>query len=491
MEIKTLAKNTAILASPKVIIFAIGLIKSKLIAVFLGTAGFGIISQVNSTVNFIRQSTLSFMPDGMVKLIAKENSLSADKKIIADIIKTYFLMVIPLTLMIISIAVVFADEMTLFILGDLRLKNYYLIGVVSLPLAFAGASLSALLKAFKEIKIIAFADIVKAILSFLAFIPLMYFLKVKGGVIHVTLTFFISTLTLFFFVRKNVFVKHSIRLRDIREAVFSIPYFKELITFIGIGMIAGVFRVFENMASRAIVVNELGIDKIGLYAPIMKWESLFIGFILPAVYTYLYPRLSEAKNDLEIGLVVNDVIRLITFITLPFVLIGIATRKIIIPAFFSREFMEAAIYLPFHFAFLLFAIWATILEQIFAPTGRLKIFLLFLIIVYSISLGLVYFLVPKYGLWGYLIKFTLTPVLNVCIYFFFWNTEISFKLQRKNLVVVLYALMSSFSLVALRTTGNWLQILTAVGLIAAMIGLLSANEKKFLLGKLRSIGRKN
>lgn len=484
MEIKTLAKNTAILATPKILIFFVGILRSKLIAVLLGTTGFGIVNQLTSTINFIRQSTLSFMPDGMVKLIAKERSEDFKRDVIAEIIKTYFMMVIPVMILVVVLSFLFIDQLTIFVLGDLKYKNYLLISLFAIPLSFVTISLRSLLKSFKEIKAIALSQVYIMLINLVVFIPLIYFYKIWGAVVYVTLSFIVVLFVTFFIVKKNVFTKYNISIKSIKKSAFSKVYSKELLAFIGVGMIAGTFRVIENMGSRAIVVNELGIDKIGVYAPITKWQALFLGFILPSVYTYLYPRLSEAKSDSEITSVINDVIRMITFLTLPFVIIGITTREWIIPLFYSQEFSEAAIYLPFHFAFLLMAVWTTIFEQIFAPTGRLKIFLFFVVVISMISLSLVYFFVPRVGLYGYMLRFTITPFLFIITFFIYWKNEISFKLKKENILIIFYSILSVSVLVICRNTNNYLQVLLGFILIGSMVFIIKPKEKIFLVNKL-------
>jgi PST family polysaccharide transporter len=490
MELKTLAKNSAILASPKVLNFFVGILRSKLIAIFLGTTGFGIIDQLTSTVNLIRRSTLSFLPDGMVKLIAEERAGGFDKGVIAEIIKTFLLMVIPLMIIVPVVSFIFADEITLFILGDLKYKKYFLIALISLPISFFGVSFRSMLKAFKEIKSFALAEVYIMIINLIFFIPLIYFYGVLGGVVYVTLSFFVSFSVVIYLVNKNVFHKYGITIKSIRDAVFSTKYFKEMLAFIGVGMIAGSFRVFENMATRAIVVNELGIDKIGIYGPIMKWQALFMGFILPSIFTYLYPRLSEINNDNEkiIG-VTNDVLRMISFLAIPFVIIGISTREIIIPLFYSNDFIEAATYLPFHFSFIFLALWATIFEQIFAPTGRLRVFLVFSVIITAISLFLVYYYVPQYGLYGYMLRYTVTPMLSFLVYFVYWRKEIHFRIKKGNLILIGYALLAVSILLIVRNTATWVQILLGAMLLAGSIFLTEKRERDFIMNKISTILR--
>ena len=486
MEIKTLAKNTVILASPKVLKFFVGLLKTKVIAIFLGVTGLGIIDQLSNTIFQIRRLTLSFLPDGMVKLIAQQNAEEINLGKIASIIKTYFIMIIPLIFFMTFLGYLFAEEITVFIFGDIKYKIYFLIGFTALPITILSASFRAFLKAYKEIKSFAFAEFIIIIINLILFVPLVYYYKVMGGVIYTTLSFFVTFIVIFYVVRKNVFQKYNITYSSVKEAVFSKKYYKELMAFIGVGVVAGSFRVFEIVATRAIVVTDLGIDKLGVYNPITKWGSLFIGFILPSIFTYLYPRLSEAKDNKDIISVVNDVIRLLTFVILPFIIIGISTRQWIIPLFYSKDFMEATVYLPYHFSALLIVVWSTIFEQIFAPTGRLRVFLIFVIVINTISLALVYYLVPIVGLYGYMARFTVVPLLTLIIYGLFWKREIKFSLKMENIKVVLYALLCCIVLLLMKDTNVYLQLLSIV-LIFPMLLLLNEKEKGFLLKKIKKI----
>lgn len=484
MEIKTLAKNTMILASPKVLKFLVGIIRSKLIAVFLGTEGMGIINQLQTTIRQISTFTLSSLPQGMVKLIAKENSVGGNYEKITGIIKMYLVIVIPLTVFVTILGYYYASEITLYVFGDIKYKLYFQIGYIAVPMSILSSSSISLLQAYKEIKSIAKSGIVIILINFVLFIPLIYFYKITGGIIYVTLSFFTTFLVFHYFTKKNVLEKHDITIQNLKKAVLSKIYFKELISFMGFGLVAGTYYIFTEITARAIVVNELGIDKLGVYAPIRTWSSLFVGFILPSLNTYLFPRISEAKDDVDITGVVNDVIRLTTFVTLPFIIIGISIRQWIIPFFYSVDFIEANIYLPYHFAGLMFMIWTFAFTYIFAPTGRLKIFLVFAIIVHSTSLALVYFLVPEFGLFGYMAKFTITPIVSLIIYFIYWSKEIKFKLKPENIKIILYSLFSITFLLLLQNNNGYLQLL-AVSLLVFELFLLKKEEKEYLIKKIR------
>lgn len=484
MEIKKLAKNTLILASPNVLKFIIGVVRSKLIAVFLGVTGAGIINQLQSTIQQIATFTLSSLPEGMVKLIAQENGIEFNISKISSIIKTYILIIIPVTSTVTILGYVYSNEITLYIFGDLKYKLYFLIGFVALPVSILSTSNVSLLTAFKEIKSIALSNVLVLIINFILFIPLIYFFEILGAVIYVTISFFVSLFIFSFYSYKNVLKKNNIKLGDIFHGIFSKFYFKELISFMSFGLVAGTYYIFTEITTRAIVVQELGITKLGIYAPITAWAGLFVGFILPSLTTYLFPRISESKDNNEIINVINDVIRLMTFVTLPFIIVGITIRELIIPLFYSIDFIEASIYLPYHFAAILFTIWTFAFSQIFAPTGRLKSFLILAIIIHSLSLGLVYFLVPEFGLYGYLAKFTITPIFSTLLYSIYWSIKIKFKLKLGNILIVAYSLLCVFSLLLMQNNGVYLYIL-ATALLIVLLLFLNKQEKVYLLKKIR------
>jgi len=484
MELKILAKNTLMLASPKVLKFLIGIVRTKLIALFLGITGTGIVNQLQMTINEISAFTLTSLPEGMVKLIAQQNSINIDIEKTASIIKTYLMLLIPITIVITVLGYVFASEMTMYIFGDLKYKLYFQIGFIALPISIFSTTSYALLNAHKEIKSMALSEVAIIILNLIIFIPLIYFYRLTGGVVYVTLSFIVTFSVYAYFVRKNVFVKLNLSFTLIKKALYSSEYLKVLLGFISFGIIGGTYYIFTEITIRAIVVSELGIDKLGIYAPITAWSSLFVGFIFPALRTYLFPRLSEAKSDGEINAVLNDVFRLMTFVTLPFIIVGISIRDWIIPLFYSQEFMEASIYLPFHFAAILLTVWIYPFSQVFAPTGRLKIYLILGIIGETTSLGLVYFLVPKFGLYGYLAKFTIAPFFVLLTYSIYFTVAIKFKLKKENMNIIIYSTLSVLLLLLFRNLQIYLQILGA-GLLFSIVFLLKKQELDFLLNKIR------
>ncbi len=450
MELKIIAKNTVILSAPKVLKFFVGLIRAKIIAIFLGTGGAGIIAQLQNIIQNISRFTTAGMPDGMVKQIASANANNAKKTEICSIIKTYALTVGTLTIIVYVLGFYFAKSLTQFVFGNIKYYNYFLIGFTALPIIILSSSSFAIIKAYKRIKSLMFAELIIIIANFIIFIFLIYFFQLTGAVFYVTLSFLTTFLVYRYIASNKILKKTGITLKDIIQANFTKLHFKVLMTFLGATLSAGVYEIFVDITTRSIVVNNIGVDKIGIYSSIITWGGLFMGFILPSLTTYLFPRLSEAKSNDEIVSLVNDVFRLMTFAVLPFILIAITTRNFIIPLFYSEEFVEAGIYLPFHFIGLFFTVWNFTFAQIFAPTGRIKYFVPIILFNNTLTLCLVYYLVPLYGLWGWTARFFITPIVAQFIYYFYWHKIIHFRFSKENYRLLAFVIFNSILMLFFR-----------------------------------------
>ncbi|HAF30845.1 MAG TPA: hypothetical protein DCG75_17535 [Bacteroidales bacterium] len=485
MELKKIIKNTSYLATSKVVQFIIGVVKSKLGALFLGTTGIGIYNQVNYLTNMISQITLLSMNDGLVKQIAQNKEAPNFKETLKGLIKSYSILIIFSILLAFIVCIIFAKPLTIFFLGDYKYLDYYLWGIGSVPILIINSLSFALLKSHKATKAISRANIFSAIFSLCFFIPLVYFFSIKGAVISVAINFAIVLYINNYQARKLIINKVGIQFKELFTAKTEKKYSKELLTFALYGATSGLIYVGAESVSRSIVVNTIGIDKLGLYSPIAAWSGLLTGFILPAVQVYLYPRYSECKSNKEIAAILNDYLYLITFLIIPFVFIAIPFKDILIPLFYSKDFSEAGKYLPWHFIGIMFYMWWYILAIVLTPTGRIKIHGVFVTIMSIINVAIVYFLVPQLGLYGWMLKFIISPILFLFVYFFYLRAKISLVISTKNLMLMSYSIIFALFLIALNnfTVKYFLSFI----FIGFSFLFLSKHEKEILFTKISQI----
>ena len=220
---------------------------------------------------------------------------------------------------------------------------------------------------------------------------------------------------------------------------------------------------------------------------------MFTGFILPSVSTYLYPRFSEAKSDEEVSGVLNDVLRLVSFLMIPVLFLSIPIRYQIILLFYSKEFISAGIYLPWHFIGILFYLWMFALRAVLTPTGRIKTHGVTMVVMSLLDFGIVYFLVPCFGLYGWMLKFIVSPVLFFIFFYFYIRKLINFRIEKRNKYIMIYLLVISLLIIAVDNyliSDYRINLLIGVFLTGISFWFLSSSERNFLINKLKT-GRKN
>lgn len=487
MELKKIVKSTSFLVLSKVFQFIIGIVRSKLAAVYIGTTGIGVFTQVNYLVNMISNTALLSMNDGLVKQIAQNKTDPKFREILRSIFKSYSVLILITTLIAVLLGIVFSKQLTIFFLGDVKYEVYYLIGLSCLPVTMANSISFALLKSHKATRYISRSNIASSVITVIIFVPLILLFKTTGAVISVAVNYLVLLIINNYQARKHILNEIGIRFIHLFNGKTNKSHTKELLNFAIFGATSGFILIVSESICRSIVVNKLGIEKLGVYSPITSWGNLFQGFILTSLSIYLFPRISEAKDNREISGIINDFFRLITFVILPFIIIAIPIRRIIIPIFYSGAFIEASIYLPWHFIGLMFYSWFYILTQVMTPIGKIKQHGILTIGFSIFNILVVYFFTSKFGLYGWMLKFIFGPVVFFIIYLLFINKAIKFKIHKSNVILMSYAITMTFVIIMLDNMN--IRYIFAIGVVLLLVFFLKPSEKALISAKIKAMHR--
>lgn len=491
MEMSNLFKNTFYLLITRVIKFFVGFIRTKLVAVYLGTYGTGIIAQINQLTELMARFTVSGMSDGLVKEIAESDKNDEKyRETISASIKTYMSIILVSIIIVISLAFLFKKKLTDYFFGDINFTKYFLIGVMTFPILVINGISFAVLRSFKQIKYIARSELIGLILNLIIFVPLIYFWRLFGAAIYIAIAYITILLLNQYYANTIVLKNINLSIKDVFKAKVSRKIVKDLFVFAGFGMTAGLTLIATDSITRSTIVNKLGIEHIGIYSPVMIWTSLFVGLILPSIYTYLYPRYCECKSDNELVVVMNDSLRFVTILMIPFILISVPVRYQIISAFYSKQFLEAGLYLPWHLLGTLFYMWMYVFDQAMKPTGRIKTGGVIIILMCLIDISVVYLLVPKLGLYAFMLKYLISPVIIFVLYMIYWKHAIEYKPEMKNIILMSYIILAFMILMVVEKylTSNYkINLVLGIALSGLSILLLSKEEKTHLINKIKTV----
>lgn len=493
MEFKTLLKNTSFLAGTRVVQFLTGLVRTKLIAYYLGTLGAGLIGQLTFLTQKMSQFTLLSMSEAVVKQISENKTSPRSVQLINSAYKSYFLLLALFMVFSCLSLHLLSEYLTIYVFGDIAYISYFYIGLFSFPVLILDSIPFSILKAFKDVKAISRARMLIVFINLIIVVPLILLFKLDGAIAFVPVSYLINFLVNFLYAQNLYFKKLKINFISIIKAEVNINFLRELLVFSSYGLSIGLFAILSEFLCRSIVVSRLGVDNIGLYSPIILMASLITGFILPTFSTYLYPRFCEVVKIEEISGLLNDGLRLGSLCVIPLFFIGIPFREFFITIIFSQEFIDSSKYLPYHFFGVLFYVWWYVLTLPLSPLGRIKQQGVFMFFFYSLDISVTYFFVQNFGLYGWMLKHIISPFVFFWIYFLYAKKYLAFKLERNNLLLMIYLFFNLTLLIILDF------FIVDLFLIKYIIGLLlmfsfyillKKQEKSFLLTKYKQVKNK-
>ena len=487
MSFKELVKNTSYLAATKFFQFIAGLIRIKMIAYFLGLIGTGLVDQLTFITQKMSQFTLLSMSEAVVKQIAENKNSAESIKIINSAFKAYILLICFFMLISSICLYAFSESITIYVFGEISYISYFYIGLFSFPILIIDTIPFSILKAFKDVKAIAKARIISVIINLIIVVPLIYFFKLNGAIAFIPLSYSINLIVNFIVANNNYFKELNISFISIFRSQLNRSHIKELLVFSTFGVTVGMFTIVSEFICRSIVVSNLGVESIGYYSPIIMWAGLITGFILPSFSTYLYPKFCELKTNRQISDLLNEGIKLGTFAIIPLLLLGIPYREFFILLLYSEEFVGSSIYLPFHFLGVVFYVWWYIFTQAMTPTGRIKQHGILLTMYLTLDIIITYIFVNQIGLYGWMLKHIVSPIVFFFVYMFYAQKYMNFILSNRNKVLMAYLIFSALLLIFIDSLENGLFINLFLGpiLLVLVLLILDKSEKLFLINRLQ------
>jgi O-antigen/teichoic acid export membrane protein len=485
LEIKKILANTSFLALSSFIKVLAGIARAKLNAIMIGAEGIGIVNQLSLLTQKLSMVTLSSMNHGVVKQIAEsEKKSDLHKYHLAGVVKTYFLLILLTSVIMIFLFSIFRIEITKFILGDVSLIGYIWVIFISLPIVILNSIPVAILKGYKKVKEIAMARSISVIVNLIIFIPLIVLYSIKGAIILIPISFLSILIFNTYFTFKSCILPLKITKKDFKASKVNKKIMYELLTFSATGILIATVVSIADLYNRSLFVNVIGIESIGIYSPILTWSGIVLGLIVPTMYTYIFPRMSEIK-DSQVSLLLNDVIRISLFLIIPLLMIGIPFRFEVINLFYSEEFVEAANYLPYHFFGLIFYLIFYSFSMALAPKGYV-VLQSFLFISYNLLISLLITIyINNYGLIIWAFAFLISNFVFSLIYYLVIKRKFYFKFDRETIFLIVYAILSCISIIAVSHFGFFVSDkILGLLLLLFVISFLKKNEKNYLILKI-------
>jgi PST family polysaccharide transporter len=333
---RQILRSSSIMGGAQAINYLVGLLRVKVVAVLLGPAGVGVIGLYGSATSLLGTVTSLGLGSSAVRAIARAQGQD-DPLAVARTIRMLRRLVWATGVLgwLASIALALPLSRLMFQSTDHAWALAVLGGTLLLSAISGGQT--ALLQGLRRIGDIARLQVAAAVLNTAVTVWLYAWLREDGIVPVLVANAVVQLLCSWWFARR---VEVPNVAMDWSQAV------AEAKPLLGLGvamMWSGVLTLLLDLYTRTLVSRTLGIDAAGIYQAAWALSGLFAGFVLGAMGTDFYPRLTALIHDRESAAqAVNEQTEIGILLALPGLLVTLAFAKWVVWALYSARFAPAA-----------------------------------------------------------------------------------------------------------------------------------------------------
>jgi antigen flippase len=400
-------KSTSIIGGSTVIVIFIRMLRTKVLAVLLGPAGVGLEAMYDSVISLAKIGVDMGISGSGVRQIAAAHG-SGNPTTIATTVFT--LRRVCLMLGLIGAAVLFLtrEKVSRVTFGnDDHAFDIGLLSVILLFVALTGGQ-GALLQGMRRIGDLARMNILGTAFGAVLSIPIVYFWGRDGIPAYMVLTAAVAALISWSYARRVQTQPIKVPLRQVATEAGSL--FRLGLAFVSSGLMA----TGALFLLRIFVMRETGVVGAGQFQAANAISMIYVGFILQAMGTDFYPRLTSAADDNHrCNKLVNEQAEISILLALPGVLATLALAPWVIHFFYSNKFELAGEILCWQVAGMMLRVLSWPMGFIVVAKGRAAILFLTDLIAYSVYVALGWVGLKFFGLPG-------TGMAFLSLYIFHW-----------------------------------------------------------------------
>ena len=332
---KSIFKATTLFGGVQLYQILINVIRSKFVAVLLGTAGMGIQGLLQSTLQFVQSISSLGLSGSAVRDVSEANGSGNMEKISRTV--TTLRRLVWFTGLAGMIAVMALSP----VLSKLTFGSYdYTVPFILLSCILLLDQLASgqrvVLQGLRRLKDLARASAIGATVGLIATVPIYYAFGIKGIVPTLILNSAISLVVSWLFSRKVTVPKAEMTAQETWQD-------GKLMVKMGIAMsVSGILVTGAAYVLRSFIMHNGGTAAVGLFQAGFVIINTYVGMVFTAIGTDYYPRLAEVnKDNEECRKIVSRQGEIATHILSPLLCFCVLLMPFIIKILYSNQFLEA------------------------------------------------------------------------------------------------------------------------------------------------------
>ncbi|WP_367890364.1 oligosaccharide flippase family protein, partial [Odoribacter splanchnicus] len=449
---KDILKSFSIVGSAQIVNIVIGILRTKLFAVFLGPTGVGLLGLFQSIVDIIKNVTGLGLNVSAVKFVAEANA-EKDNELVSAIIailkKWGIITGLAGTIITISLNAPLSE----FTFGN----SLYRFPIIALSTTLFFTSVAqmylGILQGLREMKHFVLASVWGYLLGFLITIPMVYF----GGQNSVVYVIIINSVTLF--LSTNYYFR-KIKYRYIKNSFSEVLRKGKKIVQLGSYMtFTTIVATLTLYIIRQYILTHDSMEGVGIFQASWSLAIIYIGIILNAMGADYYPRLAMiSDNDSRLNILTNEQTMVTLLIGSPVVILMLLFMPVSVRILYSESFLEGLSI----FQWMIIGVFSKLLTQ---PLGYVLLVkekgIKYIVSSSSWYVGYILCVIFTWKLWGIEtlgISFLLVSLLDIVITYFLAYQTIHFLWSRGNKIIIgFYAFFSLFAFCSVKLLDGYLQ----------------------------------
>lgn len=371
----------------------IGLITSKILAIFVGPSGMALVGNLRNFLTSLESISILGFQNGIVKYIAENQKNEEELK---KIIATVFISLICVALILSGVLYFFASFWNDKILEH-NADNALVFRVLALALPWYTVSvfLLSVLNGLSKFTKVIWVNITGNLIGLLVSLIMILKFQTLGALLAIVITPSLLFFVTFYFVQKEIQFLKIIRLQ-----LYDFAIIKNLLPYSLMALVSSVLGPIVLLAVRNNLIKKLGLDQAGFWETMTRISSYYLLFVSTILTVYFLPKLSKAQDNDQTKSIFWQFYKTILPVFCLGLLVIYFSRYFIIQLLFTKEFLPVTSLFFWQLIGDVFKVAALILGYQFFAKKLTKAF----IISELFSLGTLYFLsllfVNYYGIEG-------------------------------------------------------------------------------------------
>lgn len=330
---RQILKVTSIFGGIQFFNIILGIIRTKAIAIFIGPAGIGIISVLNSTIDLLVRITSCGLETSAVRDVAcNEENTQKLSNIVQIINRISFIT----GLIGFIITLLFSEKLSILTFGNSDYKTVFQWVSISILIKQVINGKNSIFQGLRKVQDLAKANLYGSLLGLLISLPLYYFLKIDGIVPSILASTFISYFIVVLYSKKSIshIKRGDIKIRE------TFNEGKEMLKLGLVLSLGGLMTILASYLLQIYITRNGGIEVLGYYNAGFTILNSYVGILFTVMATDYYPKLSAIINDnSKIRKVVFEQVYTAILIITPVVACFITFSFLIVRLLYSKEFL--------------------------------------------------------------------------------------------------------------------------------------------------------